>query len=168
MRKWAVLSSTFFLLAGISGCASDQRDSLITGTIQETDRAATTLGSIKSALNEALKKADKEKRPLAAKDLEEAVKQTDTLKTIGREMQKIKQKTDSLKEALTKEDQEKLLDRYKDKVTPAVTRLQEEQQELNKVLAKVKQAEAQKDALEPFLRGFKEAQGEFAVLAKQR
>jgi hypothetical protein len=167
MSRRTVLISTFLFLAGL-GCGSDQRDSLIINTKTQVEEAANAIAQLRAAIEKVAKEAADKKRPLSSKDFADTTQFTDKLKKAGQVLLTIKTETDLLKDPPTQEEKDRLQEKYGDGLRSALNRLETEEKELKKVVAKVKTMDMQDKALDPLETAYKQARGEFAAPAKQR
>ncbi|MCI0381260.1 MAG: hypothetical protein L0215_27055 [Gemmataceae bacterium] len=156
-----------FLLGGLmlvmAGCGGNSREGHLSTAIEHMNNAATQISGIKDKINEAVKKAEKEK---AVPDFKEAVKAVDELKIIGKQMQKLDRDIEEVNIGVTDEERKDLADRYKDKLQSAVTSLYDSKKQLNETIHNVEKT--YKEALKDLRTKLNEAEGEFEVLARQR
>jgi hypothetical protein len=145
------------------GCSTDPREAYITAAVGYINDAAGQIGTIKDKVEEAIKKADDKKLNAAA--LREANSAIESLRELGKNMQKVKQRTDGAAASITEEEKDDLRKRYQTSVQNALTSLEEERVKLQD---KLKEAEAiDPDGIRDLRNQLTQAEGVFAVLARQ-
>jgi len=118
MKRVVVLGSALLVLCGLSGCGGNNYDAVMSDLIKALDNTA---GILEEVTQENLKKEETRQK------LEEAAK----------EFKELKRRADALNEQLSKEDRERLEKKYREKLTEALTRVDEAW----KKVAKLKGAE---------------------------
>jgi hypothetical protein len=98
--------------------------------------------------------------------LKPAVNQATKLKELGRQLQALKEKTDSLKEAITKEERDELAKNYRKKLQDALVGLDKAQTEMDQAIRRAEE-KGPREAVDELKNTLKLVQGEFEVLAKQ-
>jgi hypothetical protein len=86
-----VLGSAFFLLSGVSGCASESHDSLVKKIVEITKDVGATMAKIQKKTKDG-----------------EIDKQIDRLKKLAQDLRKVNQQIKELKEPPDSEEREKL------------------------------------------------------------
>ncbi|HEV2948547.1 MAG TPA: hypothetical protein VGX70_14320 [Gemmataceae bacterium] len=168
MKRIVVLAGMFCLLAGLIGCSSNLGEALLNADIDVMNKAAAQLRSVKDRVNEAVQKAAKDNKSLTDTDLKPAVEAAKALKEIGNALQKLKEKTDTLKDSTTPEEREELAKRFSGRMQTATVDLIKAQQELDQAIRKAEGARSERDAVVTLKNTLREAEGEFEVLAKQQ
>ncbi|MCI0742345.1 MAG: hypothetical protein L0Y72_25215 [Gemmataceae bacterium] len=146
-----------------AGCGGDSREGHLSTAIEHMNNAATQISGIRDKIDEAVKKAEKDK---GVPDFKEAVKAVEELKIIGKQMQKLDRDIEEVNTGITDEERKVLADRYKDNLQSAVTSLYDSKKLLNETLYNVEKS--YKEALKDLRTKLNEAEGEFEVLARQR
>ncbi len=165
MKKFIAPLGALCLTLVLSGCGSDLREVLISGTIEKLNKAKTSLPNIKTNVA----KWDKETKDAEkTKLLKSAMDGTNSLRGVARELQEIKQATGQL-DPTTKEQREEYLQKYRDRLGSAVEGLKKEQTGLNDALIMAEKNHPQlKTALAELKQKLQLAQSEFDVLTKQQ
>jgi hypothetical protein len=161
MKRLLILTVALGTCVSLVGCGSDPRPGLVTATIQEVEAAATKVSTIRSKIDEAVKKTEAGKTP----DFKEVLIEVDGLKKIAKQMQELKVKADALKDKTTEEERKELTDKNRLPLNKANERVAEARAKLNETLAAV---EAQhKDALKTVREKLTEADAEFEAISRQ-
>jgi len=158
--RWVV----WVLPLALVGCASDPRETRVRAVLGNIESAATYVADIKSAVSEAVKKADNKK--LNKAELEKTASGLDGLKNVAKEMQKTKQQIEGLAASTPKEQRDALAEQFRGKLTGAIAHLDEERRGLEKTLAEAETIDP--DAVKDLRAKLTEAEGSFTVMARQR
>ena len=160
--KRVLAFGTLALSIFVVGCGSDSREGIVGATVQNLDTAGSKYANIKEKVDEAVKKTEVGKTP----DFKEAVAVVDSLKEIGKQMQKLKLEAEAIKHSVSEEEKKEQADRYKARVDTAIERLTKERTTLMETLATVEQQH--KGALKVLREKLTEAEGEFETIARAR
>jgi predicted ribosome quality control (RQC) complex YloA/Tae2 family protein len=157
MNRFLTLTGVLLLCVPLVGCTSDPREGLVDNTVRNLDSAASKVASIKSRIEEALKKTETGKTP----DFKEAILEVDALKKIAKEMQELKMKSDALKDKTTEEERKELASKFQAPLNSAIERIAKYRKELSDTMAQ------HKDVLKEVQTKLAEAEGEFEAIARR-
>ena len=73
MKRTIVLVGTFGLLAGLVGCSSNPAEGFLNANIGTIDKLTAQLRNVKTNINAAVERSEKEKKPLTEADFKPAV-----------------------------------------------------------------------------------------------
>jgi hypothetical protein len=154
-------------MAAVLGCSSNPSDVLGNATISTVNKAAEDLRIVKTKVNEAVDKSTKDNKELTDNDLKPAVNAAAKLKDVGREMQQIKERTDALKDSISKAEREELDQRFKGRLQDALVALDKAVTEVDQAVRRAEEKAPNKQVVDELKKTLKIAKGEFEVLAKQ-
>lgn len=118
------------VVCGMSGCAGETREGLVTEVILRMNTASSDVSLITAKVNEATDDAKKGK-PL---DLAEAAKAAEKLKETGTDIVKIKQRIDMVRGSITDEEKKDYAENQKGKLNDAFRNLLEQKEKLRTAL----------------------------------
>jgi hypothetical protein len=167
MRRHVVLVGMFFFLAAIVGCGSDTGDAQVSQAIGVINNARARLAVVKDEINKAVDKAAKENKELTDNDLKPAVVEAGELRKFAAELQKVKDKSDAMKGAITPEEREELARRFKGRLEEASIALQKTRDELDQAMKRAEDR-GPKTAVDELRKTLRLAQGDFEVIARQQ
>src|SRR5262249_61307368 len=116
MKKAVVLGSTLWLLCGVAGCSSDDREKLIKEVIETMRGAAETLGTVKTLVNDAVASARKSGKPLTAADLKKAENEANNALKLGKKLQQLRLLNEGRREGTTDEQRKEWHAKYQGEV----------------------------------------------------
>ena len=161
MKRLLVLTIALGMCVTLAGCGTDPREGLVAATIQDVEAAATKVTSIRTKIDDAVKKTE----PGKALDFKEALVEVDGLKKIAKLMQELKAQADVLKDKTTDEERKDLTEKNRVPLNKANERVADARAKLSKTMADV---EAQhKDALKTVREKLIEADAEFEAISRQ-
>lgn len=164
MMRWLVRAVVWLAPLAIVGCAGDPREAKIDSVLGYLNAASEQLATIKERVNDAIKKAENNK--LNAKEMKEAQGAVDSLKTLSKDLQKVKQQIEGLASSTPKEQRDALAEQFRPKLSAAMARIDEERRALEKTIL---EAEAlDKESVAELRSKLTEAEGNFVMLARQR
>ena len=160
MKRYVVLTVALGMCASLVGCGSDPRDGLVAATIQQVDAAATKVTSIRTKIDEAVKKTDPGKTP----DFKDVLVEVDGLKKIGKSMQDLNVRVAALGNKNTDEERKRLTDENRGPLKIALERIADAHAKLNQTMAAVEADH--KDALKTVREKLTEADAEFEAISR--
>lgn len=166
MKRHLVLVGVFFLLGSLVGCSSESGDAEISQAINVMNNARARLAVVKNEVNKAVDNAAKDNKELTDSDLKPAVNEAGKLREVGTELQKVKERTDALKNSITPEERAELARRFKSRWEEASIELQKTQDELDQA---IKRAEDRgpKSAVDELKKTLRLGLGDFEIITRQ-
>ncbi len=156
-------------LAFLVGCGGDSRESVITNNNNQMADAAATASSIKSKIEEFVKKkelpADKKDEEGAKKELDEAIAAAKKLKDIAKEMQALSNKANSVPPP-TDDEKKALLEKYKKIIGDRTAELKIAQRDMK--LAVTEASKKFEEPMRPLVTALNDADGEFAAIVRKK
>ena len=164
MKRFPVLVCTFLVCGILVGCGADSKEGLIEDTVNMVQEAANHVSTIKSKINEAVKKSEEKGTKL---DLTDAGKAADQLKKHGEESQKLKRRIELQRGSVSDAEKKEYAENKRSRLQSAFEDLVKKRDELNKVLAKAETInQAAKKAVEDLRDKIRDAESPFESLAR--
>lgn len=153
------------LMAALIGCGSDSRDSIIKNTNTLVAEVASSAGTIKSKVDEFVRKKDAKDDEGAKKELEEAVAEAKKLEDTAKKLQMMSARASNATPA-TAEEKKANLKNYEKAINATREELISSHREMKKALADANKK--YEDALKPLMVEMSKAEGEFAAIVRKK
>jgi hypothetical protein len=161
MKRLLVLLGSVLFCGILAGCSSDQGEAI--NQVESLMRsAAGNIGGIKTAVQEAIEKHQKEKKAL---DFTKAIKAAGDLEATGKKANELKVKQIQGYKAPDDDAKKKLAEEYKSRILSAFTDLIEEKKKLEEVLQKAESID--KDKVDDLRSKIRQAEAPFDALNRQ-
>jgi pyruvate/2-oxoacid:ferredoxin oxidoreductase beta subunit len=164
MKKGLVLAAAWMLFF-LSGCGSDQRETLANHALTMLDDTNTKIVAVRERIEDAMKKMDK------GLNLQDAMRACEELKRKGKELQNTYNAIHALRDPVPEEERKQYVERLRERIQSGILKLNDETLLLNskfRELQETAQDPTSKAAVEELEKKLKEAQGEYDSLARQR
>src|SRR5262245_37769332 len=132
MKRFVALGCALAIGMIVAGCSSNRREGVVVTTINKLSDAASKVQTIREKVETTIKDADEKK--IRIDSFPEAIKETDALRNVGKELQEEKREAEKIKEVATPEEQKQLAEQYRQRLNEVFDRLTTEKKKLNEVL----------------------------------